>query len=234
MTFSESTATLRQGVPSPQLGRPRGLSNSTLRASMTPGQGQSRVEQLAQASSPSLSLFPDFNTPHWEFSDKLVSSFLSRSRSQSQSHTALSATISPTTAIPDPHLGLSDRPASPAPPASWWGHNARDAILPRPWRDSPKRQGSVPCEQTDSWVHTRKASFIYSFCVFNSDPPFLQRVTAAVTHVLGTSLPVIHEALLLTCEFLDVVPVPVPGLQTAAKILLAIWDSVQGVDVSVH
>ncbi|KAF7376375.1 Protein kinase domain-containing protein [Mycena sanguinolenta] len=175
MTSSESTATLRQGGNSPQLGRPRGVSTSTLRASVTQGQAQSRVEKLAQAS-----LFLDFTTPNWDHSDKLTSSFLSRSRSQSKSHTGPSATVSPTTVVPEPRPVPSDPPGSPA-PASWWGRN---------------------------------------------------RVTAAVTHVLGMSIPAVHEALLLTCEFLDVVPVPVPGLQAAAKILLGIWDSVQGVDLN--
>ncbi|KAJ7838687.1 hypothetical protein B0H13DRAFT_2239665 [Mycena leptocephala] len=217
MSSSESTATLKQGVHSPPLGRPRGVSTSTLRASAMQAQGQSRVEQLAHASTPpmasSLSLFPDFATPNYEHSDKLVSSFLSRSRSQSQSHTSFSATISPTTVIADARPAPCDHPASPA-PASWWGRNVRDEILPRPWRDPPRRKGTVPSEQTDSWGHTRK------------------RVTAAVTRVLGTSLLVTHEALFLTSELLDVVPVPVPGLQAAAKILLGIWDSVQGVDLN--
>ncbi|KAJ7747345.1 hypothetical protein B0H16DRAFT_1675699 [Mycena metata] len=212
MSSSESTATLRA------LGRPRGLSNATLRS---PSIGQSRVAQLAQAASPpmpsSLSLFPDFSWSNHDYSDKPTSSFLSRSRSQSQTHP--SASISPTTVLPDARPA-PQHPASPTAPTSWWGRNGRDEILPRPWRDPPKRQGTIPSEQTDSWAHTRKA------CQPRHASP------AAVTHVLGTSLHVTHEALLLTSEFLDVVPVPVPGLQTAAKILLAIWDSVQSVDIN--
>ncbi|KAJ6625893.1 hypothetical protein B0H10DRAFT_1942375 [Mycena sp. CBHHK59/15] len=175
----------------------------------SPGLGPSRPV------STSLSLFPDFTMPNYEYNDKPTSSFLSRSRSQSQSHTAYSATtVSPTTVVIAPSSsGPSDAPTSPT-PASWWGRNVRDEMLPRPWRDPPKRQGTIPAEQTDSWGHTK------------------QRVTAALTRVLGTSLLVTHEALLLTSEFLDVVPVPLPGLQTAAKILLGIWDSVQGVDLN--
>ncbi|KAJ7091133.1 hypothetical protein C8R44DRAFT_412775 [Mycena epipterygia] len=203
MSSSESTATLRQKMPSPPLSRARGLSTSTLRSPSIPGQGLSRVPKPA--------LFPDFVMPNYEYSDKPTSSFLARSRSQSQSHTSFSATISPTT-VPT-EAGPSDHPASPV-PASWWGRNVRDEMLPRPWRDPPRRQGTIPSEQTDSWAHTRK------------------RVTAAAAHVLGTSLLVTHEALLLTSEFLDAVPVPIPGLQTAAKILLGIWDSVQGVDLN--
>ncbi|KAJ6500147.1 hypothetical protein C8R47DRAFT_284025 [Mycena vitilis] len=195
MSSSESTVTLRQGMHSPPLGRPRGVSTSTLRPSSMQVQAQSRAEKHASAPPVApLGLFPDFATPNYEYSDKLMSSFLSRSRSQSHSHTMFSATISPTTVVADPKPGPPEHPASPA-PASWWGR-------------------TIPSEQTDSWAHTRK------------------RVTAAVTHVLGTSLLVTHEALLLTNELLDIVPVPVPGLQTAAKILLGIWDSVQGVDLN--
>ncbi|KAJ7772628.1 hypothetical protein DFH07DRAFT_167310 [Mycena maculata] len=200
---SDSTATLKESMPSPLSGRSRGLSTSTLR-SPTVSAGPSRVPKLA----PMTSLISEFGTPNYEYNDKPTSSFLSRSRSQSQSHTSFSAMISPTTVVPP-----SDHPTSPS-PASWWGRNVRDETLPRPWRDPPRRQGTIPSEQTDNWAHTRK------------------RVTAAVTHVLGTSLVVTHDALLLTSEFLNVVPVPVPGLQAAAKILLGIWDSVQGVDLN--
>ncbi|KAJ7496034.1 hypothetical protein B0H11DRAFT_2001603 [Mycena galericulata] len=208
MSSSESTATLKQ---SPPLNRPRGLSTSTLRSPKVSGyQGLSRVAKPAFMAS-SLGLFPEFSMPNTEYDDKPTSSFLSRSRSQSQSHTSFAATISPTTVVPP--SGPPEHPASPA-PASWWGRNVRDEMLPRPWRDPPRRKGTIPSEQTDSWARTRK------------------RVTAAATHVLGTSLLVTHEVLLLTSEFLDVVPVPVPGLQTAAKILLGIWDSVQGVDLN--
>jgi hypothetical protein len=185
MSSSESTATLKQGIHSPPLGRPRGVSTSTLRASAMQAQGQSRVEQLAHASTPpmasSLSLFPDFATPNYEHSDKLVSSFLSRSRSQSQSHTSFSATISPTTVIADARPAPCDHPASPA-PASWWGRNVRDEILPRPWRDPPRRKGTVPSEQTDSWGHTRKAStfaiHILSFFHTRSGESRLNKLTS--------------------------------------------------------
>ncbi|KAJ6587171.1 hypothetical protein DFH09DRAFT_1308232 [Mycena vulgaris] len=220
MSSSSSTVTLKQTVPSPPLSRPRGLSTSTLRSPSIPsvqGQGPSRVAKPAAPTPPmasSLGLFPDFAMPNYEYSDKPTSSFLSRSRTHSQSHTSFSAAISPTTVLPGaPPSSPCDHPASPS-PASWWGRNVRDEMLPRPWRDPPRRKGTIPSEQTDSWSHTRK------------------RVTAAVTHVLGTSLLVTHEALLLTSEFLDVVPVPVPGLELAAKILLGIWDSVQGVDLN--
>ncbi|KAJ7188007.1 hypothetical protein C8R46DRAFT_1205222 [Mycena filopes] len=210
MSSSESTATLRQSMPPP---RPRGLSNATLRSSSI---GQTRVAQLAQASTPpkasSLNLFPDFSMSNQqEYSDRPTSSFLSRSRSHSQGQASLSALISPTTVLAETRPVPPDQPP-PSAPASWWGRNGRDEVLPRPWRDPPKRQGTIPSEQTDSWAHTRK------------------RVTVAAAHVLGTSLRVTHEALLLSSEFLDIVPVPVPGLRSAAKILLAIWDSVQSVD----
>ncbi|KAJ7163568.1 hypothetical protein C8R43DRAFT_285859 [Mycena crocata] len=211
MSSSESTVTLRATMPSPQLSRPRGLSTSTLR-SPSAQQGPTRVPQPYASS---LSLFPEFATPNYEYSDKPTSSFLARSRSQSQSYAAsLSATISPLTVIPDASCSPPCEPPTSTAPASWWGRNVREEMLPRPWRDPPRREGTIPSEQTDSWSHTRK------------------RVTTAVSHVLGTSLLVTKEALLLTSELLDVVPVPVPGLQQAAKILLGIWDSVQRVDIN--
>ncbi|KAJ7217776.1 hypothetical protein GGX14DRAFT_550000 [Mycena pura] len=208
MSSSESTATLRQTTPSSMLGRSRGLSVSTLRATSKLGGAQAATSPTAC----SPSLFPDLARPNCEYDDKPTSSFLSRSRTQSQSYASPAAVNSPITVL-NARPGPPDHPGSPV-PTSWWGRNVRDEILPRPWRDPPKRQGTVPTEQTDSWAHTKK------------------RVTAAIARVLGASLLVTHETLLLTSEFLDVVPVPVPGLQTAAKILLGIWDSVQGVDLN--
>lgn len=47
--------------------------------------------------------------------------------------------------------------------------------------------------------------------------------------ILGTTLDVTHEALILSTELLEFAPVP--GLQNIAKTLLHIWDSLQDVDV---
>ncbi|KAJ7072080.1 hypothetical protein C8F01DRAFT_1361505 [Mycena amicta] len=199
MASSISSATLRQAGSSPTLGRPRGLSTSTL---------------LAGGQSPTTHHSP-LGFLH-EYNDNPISSFLTRTRSKSQSYVQ---PMYPSPRLGQPHLDKQGDPGSPV-PTSWWGRNVHDDTLPRPWRDPPKRQGTIPAEQTDSWAHTRKASLCR------------RRVSTAAARVLGASLPVAHEALLLTSEFLDVVPVPVPGLQTAAKILLGIWDSVQGVDLN--
>lgn len=164
MSSSGSTATLKQGTHSPQLGRPRGLSTSTLRQSVhqmqSAGQGLSRVSE---------GLFPDFVMPNYEY-DKPTSSFISRSRSKSQSYAYASALVSPTTVLDQsPGCAASEGPTSP-PAASWWGHSLREEMVPRPWRDSPKRKGTVPAEQTDSWIHTKEVSFIPStFGVYRNE-----------------------------------------------------------------
>ncbi|KAJ7079089.1 hypothetical protein B0H15DRAFT_520827 [Mycena belliarum] len=226
MLSSSSTVTLREETsPSSSATRPRGLSTSTLRSPLilsaqAYAQGPNRVAKLANVTartspmSSVLGFFPDFAMPHYEYSDKPTSSFLARSRSQSLAHTSFAATISPNTVLSPVASSEACEQPEPAPSPSWWGRNVREEALPRPWRDPPRRKGTIPSEQTDGWSHTKK------------------RVTAAATHVLGTSLLVTHEALLLTSEFLDLAPVPIPGLQSAAHILLAIWDSVQGVDLN--
>ncbi|KAJ7647115.1 hypothetical protein FB45DRAFT_1099808 [Roridomyces roridus] len=204
MASSESTLTLRQN--SPTIGRSRGSSISTLRSPTLSGHGEgpSRVSRPPA----SLGLFPDFAKFSFEqYNDKPTSSFLARSRSKSQSY----ASISPISVVAPTPAPSESSPVSPT-AASWWGRNVRDDILPRPWRDLPRHQGTVPSEQTENWNQTKK------------------RVAAATTRVLGTSLLVTHEALRLTSEILDVVPVP--GLQAAAKVLLDIWDSVQAIDLN--
>ncbi|KAF7315430.1 Protein kinase domain-containing protein [Mycena indigotica] len=189
MITSSSTATLRQpGLSTPTVGRPRGLSTSSLQASMS---------KFAGGLSPPTNFSP-LGLIDEDNDSSPASSFLTRTRSKSQYSPAM---------FYSPRLaGQSVEQDSPV-PTSWWRFE----------REPPKRQSTIPVEQTDSWAHTRKASF---------------RVSAAAARVLGASLPAAHEALRLTSEFLDAVPVPIPGLQQAAKILLTIWDSVQGVDIN--
>ena len=57
-----------------------------------------------------------------------------------------------------------------------------------------------------------------------------QRVAQAAVSILGTAADIAHEVLLTSVDFLDFAPVP--GLQTAARTLLMIWDTLQEVDVS--
>lgn len=85
-------------------------------------------------------------------------------------------------------------------------------MIPRPWRDPPKRKKTVPPEQTEGWVHTR------------------ERVAKAAASVLGTTGDVVHEALLTSVELLEFVPVM--GLAAAARTLLNIWDAVQQVNTN--
>lgn len=51
----------------------------------------------------------------------------------------------------------------------------------------------------------------------------------AASSILGTTLDVTHEALVLSTELLELAPIP--GLQDIAKTLLHIWDSLEDVDV---
>jgi hypothetical protein len=58
---------------------------------------------------------------------------------------------------------------------------------------------------------------------------FVQKVAQAVASALDIGTDIIHEALFLGVDFLQLAPVP--GLAEAAKTLLNIWDAVQQVDV---
>ncbi|KIY72595.1 hypothetical protein CYLTODRAFT_486241 [Cylindrobasidium torrendii FP15055 ss-10] len=57
-----------------------------------------------------------------------------------------------------------------------------------------------------------------------------KRVATAVRAILGTSIDVAHEALMLSAELLEFAPVP--GLQNVARALLQIWDSAQLMDMN--
>ncbi|EMD32697.1 hypothetical protein CERSUDRAFT_143220 [Gelatoporia subvermispora B] len=94
---------------------------------------------------------------------------------------------------------------------SWWTEPEADHS-PRPWFAVERRQRTVPQEQTEGWVRTR------------------HKVAQAATSVLGTTLDVTHEALLIGVELVQFAPVL--GLQEAARALLGIWDSLQLVDLN--
>ncbi|KAF8147822.1 hypothetical protein B0H34DRAFT_738281 [Crassisporium funariophilum] len=105
------------------------------------------------------------------------------------------------------------RPGSSVNPAksmtsSWWG----EGHVSRPWHDSPRRKKTVPPEQIEALESTRK------------------KVAQAVSSALDTAADVAHEALYIGVEFLDLAPIP--GLQSAAKMLLNIWDASQQVDMN--
>ncbi|KAI0945901.1 hypothetical protein AcV7_010017 [Taiwanofungus camphoratus] len=92
-------------------------------------------------------------------------------------------------------------------PLSWW--NSGEPAH-RPWHE--RKQRTVPIEQTEGWVRTR------------------HRVAEAAANVLGVAGDVVHEALLLSVEVVQFVPIP--GLEAAARSLLDIWDALQLVDVN--
>lgn len=86
---------------------------------------------------------------------------------------------------------------------SWW--NSRE-LLPRPRHESPKGHKSIPPEQSERWLSTRK------------------KVANAAVSILGTTADVVHEVLLVTADALEFAPIP--GLHVAAHALLEIWDAV--------
>ncbi|THU90560.1 hypothetical protein K435DRAFT_968632 [Dendrothele bispora CBS 962.96] len=99
-------------------------------------------------------------------------------------------------------------PITPTSLSSWW--KTEETTHPRPWKESPKRQNTVPEEQTQGWDVTR------------------ERVAQATASVLGTAGLIAHEGLLLSVDLLELAPVP--GLRSAASVLLTIWDALQVVD----
>ncbi|KDQ23602.1 hypothetical protein PLEOSDRAFT_1078986 [Pleurotus ostreatus PC15] len=90
-----------------------------------------------------------------------------------------------------------------------------EARVSRPWqanRGAQKKKEAIPEEQEEGWVATR------------------DQVAKAAQSVLSTAGDITHELLEFTLEVGDFIPVP--GLQTAVKTLLKIWDVLQMVDVS--
>ncbi|KAF8060214.1 hypothetical protein FPV67DRAFT_1513824 [Lyophyllum atratum] len=108
-------------------------------------------------------------------------------------------------------MGTSTPPN--APPSSWWGGYGRDTeVAHRPWRDPPRRKKTVPEEQTEGYIHTR------------------QRVAQAAVSILGTAAGVTHEVMSTAVDLLEFAPVP--GLASAARVLLNIWDALELVDTN--
>jgi hypothetical protein len=64
----------------------------------------------------------------------------------------------------------------------------------------------------------------------SSTPP-PQHVAVAARSVIGTSLNITHQALVMGVDLLDLAPVP--GLRAAAVTLLNVWDALQKVDVRI-
>ncbi|KIM89615.1 hypothetical protein PILCRDRAFT_812439 [Piloderma croceum F 1598] len=121
-------------------------------------------------------------------------------------------------------------------PTGWW-ERTQFEVMPRPWKDGdvggeekidgkdgkgkgrevgePKRLGSLviaTLEQAEGWDVTRK------------------RVAVAARSVIGTSLNITHQALVMGVDLLDLAPVP--GLRVAALTLLNVWDALQKVDMN--
>jgi hypothetical protein len=61
--------------------------------------------------------------------------------------------------------------------------------------------------------------------------PYAQRVAVAARSVIGTSLNITHQALVMGIDLLGLAPVP--GLRAVAATLLNVWDVLQKVDVHI-
>ncbi|KAF4568598.1 hypothetical protein EYR40_009997 [Pleurotus pulmonarius] len=88
-----------------------------------------------------------------------------------------------------------------------------EARVSRPWQASntaQKKKAAIPEEQEEGWIATR------------------DQVARAAQSVLSTAGDITHELLEFTLEVGEFIPVP--GLQTAVKTLLKIWDVLQMVD----
>ncbi|EJD55610.1 hypothetical protein AURDEDRAFT_109872 [Auricularia subglabra TFB-10046 SS5] len=103
---------------------------------------------------------------------------------------------------------MSDGPSAtneaPAPSTSWWPPRA---ATPRPWSDLPRRQPTVPPEQSEALAKTK---------------------AAVLRATLKLVADVAHEGLAVAADALEFVPVP--GVAKLAGVLLLIWDTVQGVE----
>ncbi|KAF9023560.1 hypothetical protein BDZ89DRAFT_1069806 [Hymenopellis radicata] len=80
------------------------------------------------------------------------------------------------------------------------------------WVEQTSLKHTIPAEQQEGWNNVKK------------------RVAQAASSILGTTLEVGHEALLLSTDLLEFAPIP--GLQNVARTLLQIWDSLQLVDMN--
>ncbi|KAI0049057.1 hypothetical protein FA95DRAFT_1538888 [Auriscalpium vulgare] len=98
---------------------------------------------------------------------------------------------------------------SATPTSTWW---SRRAHPPRPWDESPKKKKTIPAEQTEGYLDTRK------------------RVAHAVGSVLGTAALAAHEVLFIGVDLLRLAPVP--GLEIAGFMLLNIWDALEMVEMN--
>jgi len=45
-------------------------------------------------------------------------------------------------------------------PSTWW---TRTEIVPRPWKETPRRKKTIPPEQTEAWIHTRSVRLVFFF-----------------------------------------------------------------------
>ncbi|KAF8995912.1 hypothetical protein BDQ17DRAFT_1284877 [Cyathus striatus] len=80
----------------------------------------------------------------------------------------------------------------------------------RPWQESPNRRSIIPPEQTKRWKRTRG------------------RIFQAISPAVDTTGAIAHDVLEVASGVL--VFAGIPGLESAAKLLLQIWDNIQLVE----
>ncbi|KAG6872774.1 hypothetical protein C0995_006694 [Termitomyces sp. Mi166 len=84
---------------------------------------------------------------------------------------------------------------------------------PQPWNNSPKKNNIVPGEQTERYQRT-----------------FTRVVRAVSPMISDLAGDMTHEMLMHGAELLKFAPIP--GLEGAAKVLVAIWDAIQKVETN--
>jgi abelson tyrosine-protein kinase 1 len=142
---SGTTPTKSPPVPLPVQGRPRGHSTSTINQNTSAASSSTLANPLSRVTSaPAVHVSPSLTVSDYDYDDLPRSSFRDRSRSSFGSRSR-----SPVTKLPK---GAETPPNGP--PSSWWGGN--NDLIPRPWRDPPRKKMTVPPEQTEGWVNTRQ------------------------------------------------------------------------------
>ncbi|KAF9462807.1 hypothetical protein BDZ94DRAFT_697448 [Collybia nuda] len=141
-----ATPTRSPQLPLPTQGRPRGHSTSTIHQNVSATSFSTLANPLSRVTSePAVQFSPTLTISDYDHDDVLRSSFRNRSRSSfgSRSRSPKQDT-----------RGAQTPPGGP--PSSWWGGGSD--LIPRPWRDPPKKKKTVPSEQTEGWVNTREVS----------------------------------------------------------------------------
>ncbi|KAJ7249861.1 hypothetical protein C8J57DRAFT_1437777 [Mycena rebaudengoi] len=231
-------------LPVAPTGRPRGHSLSKLGPqphSRSPSASPLRSSGSSQRTASGADSIPrmEVSSPSGELAPESPGS-TSRSRSKSPTYDRVIASAVLETQTTPPN----------APPSTWWG---RSLHRDRPWRDpespdlspppsprlGPKKLTHSPREPSKSSSDARGKEKVVEDDDGDEHIPKehtegWERTRESVSQAVGKILPV---ALVITHDLLEIGTdalryAPIPGLETAAQLLLTIWDNVQAVDLN--